>query len=97
LGALPPPRDNGFFKVEWQDLNTMTEGEKYSVAQTRLGIMQTYATTDQLKDLLAPQDMMQLFVGMSEDEATGLLSNAKKHREGRGESEVKSDIDEEEL
>ena len=93
IGALPPPRD-GFFKVEWNDLNTMTELEKYSVAQTRLSIIQTYVTTNELKELLSPKDMMQLFAGMTEQEAEGLLRSAKEFRVKHYSEEVDSSDDE---
>jgi len=76
------PREGGF-KVLWNDLNTMTEGEQYSVARERMGLMQAYATTPDLKEMISPQDMMQIFVGMSEEEATGILANAKKHVGGQ--------------
>jgi len=76
IGALPEPQ-NGVFRIDWQDLNTMTEGEKYAVARERLGLMQTYATTPELKKMITAKEMMQIFVGMSEEEAGGILSSAK--------------------
>jgi hypothetical protein len=87
IGALPAPR-NGVFKVEWNDLNTMTEGERYSVAQARLGLMQTYATTPELKEMISPEDMLQVFVGMSEEEAEGILRNVRVHRKERQPEEI---------
>jgi type IV secretory pathway TraG/TraD family ATPase VirD4 len=81
IGALIAPRD-GIFKVLWNDLNTMTEGEQYSVARERMGLMQSYATTPELQNMISPQDMMQIFVGMSEEEASGILANAGKHTKG---------------
>lgn len=82
IGALPEPQD-GVFKIDWQDLNTMTEGERYSVARERLGLMQTYATTPELKGMITAKDMMQVFVGMTEEEAVGILAGAKQCGDGQ--------------
>ena len=38
--------------------------------------MQTYATTPELKAMITAKDMMQVFVGMTEEEAVGILSEA---------------------
>jgi hypothetical protein len=79
IGALPVPKDNTF-TVEWDDLNTQTESEKADVANKWLSNITSYISGD-MGSLMTPQDALQLYGNMTENEASGILAKAKKYME----------------
>jgi hypothetical protein len=85
IGALPVPHSDKF-KVDWDDLNTQTENEKADVAGKWLGNISSYASGG-LETLVAPQDALQLYGNMSEEEAKGILDRAQKYAAEKKEQE----------
>jgi hypothetical protein len=77
IGALPLPRD-GKFKASWEDLNTQTESEKADVAGKWLSNISSYLSGN-LESILTPQDMLQKYAGMTEEEAISILAKAKQY------------------
>jgi hypothetical protein len=95
IGALPVPKD-GKFKVKWDDLNTQTESEKADVAGKWLGNISSYASGS-MESLVAPQDALQLYGNMTEEEAAGILTKAKKQAAEKNEGEPQEQQEQNEL
>lgn len=85
IGALPVPK-NGTFQIKWTDLNTQTESEKADVAGKWLGNISSYISGN-MESLLVPQDALQLYGNMSEEEARGVLDRARQYVEAHKETQ----------
>lgn len=80
VGALPSPAERpqgGYeYEVVWPDLNSVTPQERAEVALKQAQALASFISS-QIDALIEPTDFLVYFLGMSMDEATKLIENAR--------------------
>lgn len=71
--AVPEPADA--LKIEWEDLNEPSDGEKATTANTRMDAIQKYVASG-ADTLIPPEFFLTLILGFTEDEAQSMLEAA---------------------
>lgn len=79
VGVLPTPGDG--YLIDWPPIESQSETDKASVAQTKTGALATYAQSG-VDAIVPPMDYLTRILGMSEEEATAVLDNATDQMEG---------------
>ena len=77
-GTIPEPY-NRDFTVEWPDLSTDTQEEKYNVRTTQLEFLAKYRDAG-LDEFFGKEDFMIKFLDMSEKEVKEILEKAEKQK-----------------
>ena len=85
LRILPEPKDG--YKVEWPDLESLTEAEKASVAQQRMDAASKYVQGG-VSSIMIPVDFLSRMLGMRKEEAIEVVKSAMNAIPGEDVPEV---------